>query len=207
MQAFSSRLLGRQVTGNNPLEGLVTSGWVGGLPNQEIEAALAETLGPKDTLSRSILSRICEGIKAEFQAWRDRDLSRVDLHYVMVDASHLEMQEVASSEPMLMGLGDHHRVHPPVPHLDGVSAESTDAFVAFLALLLMRALSTPAVVTVKDGAPRWVGPCTDDSPTRADSGAWPTGPEISWPRSPSPTRRPSRLTCESLPTCPRTSPR
>ncbi len=46
LEAFSSRLLGKGVTRTNALEALVISGWVRGLSTRDIEAALAETLGP-----------------------------------------------------------------------------------------------------------------------------------------------------------------
>ena len=68
-QAFCSRLFGAGVTRTNALESLVISGWVRGLSDRDIEAALAEVLGPEAALSRSTVSRICQRIKDEFQAW------------------------------------------------------------------------------------------------------------------------------------------
>src|SRR5919106_2768224 len=44
-QAFCSRLFGAGVTRTNALESLVISGWVRGLSDRDIEAALAEVLG------------------------------------------------------------------------------------------------------------------------------------------------------------------
>jgi hypothetical protein len=55
---------------------------------RDIEAALAEVLGPEAALSRSTVSRICQRIKDEFQAWRTRDLSGVCLPaYLFLDGS------------------------------------------------------------------------------------------------------------------------
>jgi putative transposase len=78
-QAFCSRLFGAGVTRTNALESLVISGWVRGLSDRDIEAALAEVLGAEAALSRSTVSRICQRIKDEFEVWRTRDLSGLRL--------------------------------------------------------------------------------------------------------------------------------
>src|SRR5215212_217387 len=89
-QAFCSRLFGAGVTRTNALESLVISGWVRGLSDRDIQATLAEVLGPGAALSRSTVSRICAAIGAEFAAWRTRDLSGLRLEYLFLDASHLQ---------------------------------------------------------------------------------------------------------------------
>jgi putative transposase len=61
------------------LESLVIAGWVRGLSDRDIEATLAEVLGPEAALSKSTVSRICSAIGEEFAAWRARDLSGVRL--------------------------------------------------------------------------------------------------------------------------------
>jgi putative transposase len=87
LETFSSRLLGKHVTRTNALESLVISGWVRGLSDRDVEAALREALGPEATVSKSTVSRICEQIKDEFATWRTRDLSEVSIDYLFVDAS------------------------------------------------------------------------------------------------------------------------
>src|SRR5215211_2794641 len=89
-QAFCSRLFGAGVTRTHALESLVISGWVRGLSDRDIEATLAEVLGPEAALSKSTVSRICAAIGAEFAAWRIRELSGVRLDYLFLDASHLQ---------------------------------------------------------------------------------------------------------------------
>jgi hypothetical protein len=74
-QPFVSRLLGKGVSRTNALEALVISGFVRGLGVGDVEAALAEVLGPEAALSKSTVSRICQAIKTEFDAWKTRDLS------------------------------------------------------------------------------------------------------------------------------------
>lgn len=46
LEAFASRHMGKGVTPTNALEAVVISEWVRGLSTRDIEAALAETLGP-----------------------------------------------------------------------------------------------------------------------------------------------------------------
>lgn len=152
LEKFSSRLLGRKVTRTNALESLVISGWVRGLSDRDITAALAETLGPEATVSKSTVSRICEAIKDEFAAWRTRDLSEVELDYLFVDASHFKIHDGARSEPVLVAYGITTTGNPIFLHLDGVSAESTDACVGFLQDMVARGLACP-VLTISDGAP------------------------------------------------------
>jgi putative transposase len=152
LERFSSRLLGKKVTRTNALESLVISGWVRGLSDRDITAALAETLGPEATVSKSTVSRICEAIRDEFAAWRTRDLSQVELDYLFVDASHFKMHDGARSEPVLVAYGITTTGDPVFLHLEGVSAESTDACAGFLEDMVARGLTSP-VLTISDGAP------------------------------------------------------
>ena len=55
-EAFCSRLFGAGMTRTNALESLVISGWVRGLSDRDIEAALAEALGPEAALSKSTVT-------------------------------------------------------------------------------------------------------------------------------------------------------
>ena len=78
-QAFCSRRFGAGGTRTNALESLVISGWVRGLSDRDVEATLAEVLGPQAAPSKSTVSRICQRVREEFAAWRSRDLSGIHL--------------------------------------------------------------------------------------------------------------------------------
>uniref|UniRef100_UPI001AA05C2D transposase n=1 Tax=Rhabdothermincola sediminis TaxID=2751370 RepID=UPI001AA05C2D len=84
-EVFASALLGKGVVRSEPLEALVISGWVRGLSDRDIEALLAEALGPEAALSKSTASRICQRLRDQFEAFRTRDLSDVELDYLFLD--------------------------------------------------------------------------------------------------------------------------
>jgi putative transposase len=47
---------------------LVIAGFVRGLSVRDVEAALADALGPQAALSKSTVSRVCQAIRDEFDA-------------------------------------------------------------------------------------------------------------------------------------------
>ena len=156
LEAFSSRLLGKGVTRTNALEALVISGWVRGLSVRDIEAALAETLGPDAAVSKSTVSEICKAIQAQFEQFKRRDLSGVDLAYLYVDASHFRYHHAADAEPVLVAYGITTDGDPVLLAVDGAAAESHDACAGFLSDLVARGLRPP-LLTVSDGGPGLIG--------------------------------------------------
>ena len=150
--AFASRLLGAGVTKTNALESLVIAGFVRGLSVRDVEATLAEALGPEATVSRSTVSRICEAIKDEFDAFKARDLSEIELEYLFVDGSHFRMHPGTEAEPVLVAWGIDTTGKPHLLGLEPGSSESTDAWAAFLRGMAKRGLRPPLLV-ISDGAP------------------------------------------------------
>jgi putative transposase len=155
-QAFCSRLFGAGVTRTNALESLVISGWVRGLSDRDLEATLAEVLGPEAALSKSTVSRICAAIAEEFAAWRTRDLSGMRLDYLFLDASHFKMHPGAPAEPVLAAWGVDVDGKPVFVGLVPAASESTDAWDDFLADLKERGLGAP-LLGISDGAPGLIG--------------------------------------------------
>src|SRR5215203_4459886 len=155
-EAFCSRLFGAGVTRTNALESLVISGWVRGLSDRDIEAALAEVLGAEAALSKSTVSRICQRIHEEFHAWRHRDLGAVRLDYLFLDGSHFKMHPGAPAEPVLAAWGIDTDGKPVFGGLAPAASESTDAWDDFLADLTQRGLRAP-LLGISDGAPGLTG--------------------------------------------------
>jgi putative transposase len=155
-EAFASRLLGTGVTRTNALESLVIAGFVRGLSVRDVEASLAEALGPEATVSKSTVSRICEAIKDEFDAWKTRDLSGIELDYLFVDGSFFRMHPGAAAEPVLVAWGITSAGKPVFLGLEPGSTESHDAWAGFFRGLKERGLRDPLLV-ITDGGPGLIG--------------------------------------------------
>ncbi len=154
--AFASRLLGAGVTRTNALESLVIASFIRGLSMRDVEATLTEVLGPEAAISKSTVCRVCEAIKAEFDAWKHRDLSGIELDYLFLDGSHFKMHPGAKAEPVLAAWGITTAGKPVLVGLEPGSTESTDAWAGFLRGLLKRGLRAPLLV-ISDGAPGLIG--------------------------------------------------
>ena len=150
-EAFASRLFGTGVTKTNALESLVIAGFVRGLSVRDVEATLADALGAEAALSKSTVSRICEAIKNEFTAWRERRLDDLTLDYLFLDASHFKLHTGARAEPVLAAWGITTEGKPVLVALGEGGSESTDAWSDFLDELTRRGLRPPLLV-ISDGA-------------------------------------------------------
>jgi transposase-like protein len=138
------------------VESLVIAGYVRGLSTRDVEASLADALGPEATLSKSTASRICQAIADEFDRWRRRDLSGIELEYLYLDGSHFRYHDGARAEPVLCAWGITTTGQPVFLALDGASSESHEACTAFLRDLVARGLRPPLLV-ITDGASGLIG--------------------------------------------------
>ena len=103
--AFASKLFGTTVTKSNALESLVIAGFVRGLSVRDVENTLADALGAEAALSKLTVSRVCQAIGDQFEAWRTRPLDGVVLDYLFLDASMFKMHPGARAEPVLAAWG------------------------------------------------------------------------------------------------------
>jgi transposase-like protein len=155
-ERFASQLFGKGVTKTNALESLVIAGFVRGLSTRDVEAALIEALGPAAAVSKSTVSRVCEDIATQFEAWSARRLDEVELDYLFLDGSHFKYHANASAEPVLAAWGIDTDGKPVFVGLDAACSESGDAWEGFLAGLGERGLACPLLV-ISDGAPGLIG--------------------------------------------------
>ena len=153
---FVSRLFGTGVTKTNALETLVIAGFVRGLSVRDVEATLADALGPQATLSKSTVSRVCQAIAEEFNTWRSRRLDDVELDYLFLDGSHFKMHQGTRAEPVLAAWGITSAGKPVLVGLDAAANEGNDAWDDFLDGLKRRGLRPPLLV-ISDGAAGLVG--------------------------------------------------
>jgi putative transposase len=157
-EQFASRLLGKGVTRTNALESLVIAGFVRGLSVRDVEAGLAEALGPEATISKSTVSRVCQAIKDEFNAFKARSLAGIELEYLFLDGSHFKYHAGAKAEPVLVAWGITTAGKPVLLHLAPGSAESTDAWSGFLRDMTARGLRPPLLV-ISDGNQGLISAC------------------------------------------------
>src|SRR5690348_8551487 len=155
-EAFASKLFGTTVTKSNALESLVIAGCVRGLSVRDVENTLADALGAEAALSKSTVSRVCQVIGGQFEAWRTRPLDGVVLDYLFLDASMFKMHPGARAEPVLAAWGIDTEGKPVFVALAPGGSESTDAWAGFLEELTGRGLRPPLLV-ISDGAAGLIG--------------------------------------------------
>ena len=148
---FASQLFGKGVTKSNALESLVIAGFVRGLSVRDVENTLADALGAEAALSKSTVSRVCQAIAEEFEAWSSRRLDELELDYLFLDASMFKMHPGARAEPVLAAWGITTEGAPVFVALAAGGSESTDAWGDFLDELQARGLRPPLLV-ISDGA-------------------------------------------------------
>ena len=150
-ETFASQLFGKGVTKSNALESLVIAGFVRGLSTRDVENTLADALGAEAALSKSTVSRVCQAIGEEFEAWSSRRLDELELDYLFLDASMFKMHPGARAEPVLAAWGITTEGAPVFVALAAGGSESTDAWGDFLDELRARGLRPPLLV-ISDGA-------------------------------------------------------
>jgi transposase-like protein len=148
--ALCDQLFGQGVSRTNALETLVISCWVRGLSDRDVEAMLAEVFGEQAAVSRTTVSRICQRLRTEFDAWKRRDLSATRIDYLYLDGSFFKMHPKAKAEPVLVAWGIDVDGRPVFCGLAPGAAESSDAWRALLEDLKDRGLGSPLLV-ISDG--------------------------------------------------------
>ena len=130
--------------------GVIPSLYVEGLSTRDFKRALRPLWGASG-LSKSSISRATQTLKAEFRAWRQRDLTEEAILYLFVDGYYLGVRSGSrEQEGILVAHGirqDKSRVLLAV-HLGG--RESTASWKAVLHDLEARGLRLPALV-ITDG--------------------------------------------------------
>lgn len=79
----------------------MVAGFVRGLSVRDVEAALAEALGPEAALRKSTVNRVCQVITDEFDAFKRRDLGDIELDSLFLDGAHFRMHPGAPAERCL----------------------------------------------------------------------------------------------------------
>src|SRR5918992_2590623 len=150
-ERFRPELVERVGNRSVDLEGLVRGMYVRGLSTQDVEDLYGETFG-KNRLSKSTVSRITQQLNGDFEAWRKRDLSDLNVLYLFLDGQyHAARQGTDEKEGVFSAYAILEDGRPVLLHLDLGPRESYDAWLSFLQDLLGRGLRAPLLV-VMDGA-------------------------------------------------------
>ncbi len=133
------------------LRALVTRAYVRGLSDRDVEGLYAEVFG--GTFSKSAVSRATAKLQAEFDGWRTRDLTELQVVYLFLDGQfHAARSGTSEKEGILAAYALLEDGRAVLLHLGLGPRESTDAWVAFLHDLTARGLPEPLLL-ILDGNP------------------------------------------------------
>src|ERR687896_303545 len=150
-ERFRPKLVERLGNRSVDLEGLVRGMYVRGLSTQDVEDLYGETFG-KNRLSKSTVSRITQQLNGDFEAWRKRDLSDLNVLYLFLDGQyHAARQGMDEKEGVFSAYAILEDGGPVLLHLDLGPRESYDAWLSFLQDMVARGLKDPLLV-IFDGA-------------------------------------------------------
>jgi transposase-like protein len=151
-EPFQSRLLAFLRGRTEVMERLVTEMYVHGLSTRDIEAAFTDATGGC-ILSRSVVSEVTERLWQEYRAFRERDLSDLEVEYLFADGLYESLRRMGRRKEAVLCLwaicADGRKVL-----LDVVvgNRESMEAWLDCLRGLVARSLRPPVLMT-SDGAP------------------------------------------------------
>lgn len=149
---FHSQILPPRVTQMDEIQEIIPLLYMNGLSTRKVKKAVGKLIGQKG-LSHQNVMRISGRIVEEFNIWKKRDLSTLQVVYLIVDGIRLGVRaETTEKEAVLVAwafLEDGSR------ELVGVSLgnrESYNAWKGFLEDLVRRGMSDP-MLTIIDGCP------------------------------------------------------
>src|SRR6185437_13746365 len=126
-ERFGPELVERLGSRSVDLEGLVRGMYVRGLSTQDVKDLYGETFG-ESRLSKSTVSRITQQLNGDFEAWRKRDLSDLNVVYLFLDGQyHAARQGTDEKEGVLSAYAILEDGRPVLLHLDLGPRESYDA--------------------------------------------------------------------------------
>ena len=130
----------------------VLQAYLCGANTRRIRGALKPLLQGR-ALSKSAISRIVQGLKAQLEAWRTRTLTDLELVALYLDGFHLRVRlgGRVSPVPVLAVLGVQRNGQKVLVHLSLRGSESTDAWTAVCEDLAARGVRAPQLC-VLDGS-------------------------------------------------------
>lgn len=149
-EPFESGLLARMDSLEQRVEKLALEMYVRGLSTRDIEETLVDQDG-EALLSRTSVSRICEQLHEEYEAFCQRDLSQLDVVYMFVDGVYEAVRDYTQNQAILCAWAICSDGTKEMLHLGCVASESAEAWSGFFEEMTGRGLRQPLLV-VSDGA-------------------------------------------------------
>ena len=150
-QSFYSQILAG-CRRSDALEKLIPRLYIKGLSTRDIEDVLQDTLG-LDKVSRSVVSNLSQTIETDFNKWRTRDLSKLDILYLFVDGIWVGLRQgTDEKEPVLAAYGITSAGNKVLLHIEAGNKESYDVCKAFIHNMKDRGLGD-SLLAVSDGNP------------------------------------------------------
>lgn len=149
-EPFKSKILSKMETLEEGFNKMALEMYIRGLSTRDIEATLTDTNG-EPLISRTGISNLSKTLYAEYEAFRKRDLSELDVVYLFVDGVYESIRRYTNGQTILCGwaiLSDGRKI---MLDLAAVESESEIAWSTFFEDMLLRGLRQPLMV-VSDGA-------------------------------------------------------
>ena len=132
------------------LEHLVTEMWVGGLSVRDIEYAFKQITGER-IISDSTVSRITNVLYDQYEDFIKRDLSKVDVAYLLLDGVYEPLKRYGCSKSVLCAWSINMDGSKELLSIMPGSSESESNSLSFLRDMVSRGLRAPITITT-DGS-------------------------------------------------------
>jgi putative transposase len=155
---YRSRLMDFLEGNSAVLERLVVEMYARGLSTRDVEDCFRDATGEL-LISRSAVSEITDQLWEDYQAFRTRDLSGIDVSYLFVDGIYESLRRYGAKEGILAAwciTADGRKV---LLHLAVGNKESEACWTEFLRDMVGRGLKVPTSITC-DGAPGLINAVT-----------------------------------------------
>ena len=151
-ECFISHILPIIKTRTENLEKLIPRLYVKGMSQRDIEDVLREELKLKG-VSKSVVSKLSKVLYNEYDAWKTRDLSGMDILYLFIDGVYLAVRQgTDEKEAVLVAYGITEAGTKMLLHVALGSKESYDCCKTFIHDMLQRGLRIPLLI-ISDDAP------------------------------------------------------
>ena len=151
---FVSRILRTFKGMHEGLKRLAVEMYVRGLSTRDIEQTLVDEKG-KAILSKSVVSELSERLYGEYENFRTRDLSTLDVAYLFVDGVYEAVRKYTNNQAMLCAWAILSNGTKQMLHIAVAQSESQQAWEDFFDDMIRRGLRQPLLV-ITDGNPGMV---------------------------------------------------